>query len=431
MNYKFPKEFKWGSATSSHQVEGGNHNDWTEWESSPARIEKLKKEGKDPANFISGKACDSYNRYEEDFDIVKNLNQNIHRFSIEWSRIEPEEGKFNEKELQHYVNVVKALKSRGIEPMITLWHFTNPIWFAKKGGWANSQAPDLFVRYMKVVVSALRGENVKLWITFNEATTVYSGFSYLKGLWPPHHKSILEWRRANKNIIKAHINTYREIKEIYRHSPDPSETNLGADSKTQSKSGDTSHNVEVGMAESLVFVPDTKNFFKTLMRRIYKRLRNFYFLNSTAPYYDFIGLNYYHMDRRPYFTLKDELIPPHGTNQDMHWETYPPGIYHCLSDLRKYNKPVYITENGLSDDTDSFRENFIKDHLKWVHKAIEKGIDVKGYLYWSLLDNFEWHHGYGPRFGLVEVDYQTLARHIRPSALEYAKICRENTLTSD
>src|SRR3990167_6869019 len=113
--YKFPNGFKWGSATSAHQVEGGNHNDWTEWEKSPVRIAQLKKEGKDPSNFISGKACDSYNRYEEDFDIAKKLNQNIHRFSIEWSRIEPEEGRFNEKEMQHYVNVVKALKNRGIE----------------------------------------------------------------------------------------------------------------------------------------------------------------------------------------------------------------------------------------------------------------------------------------------------------------------------
>ena len=132
--YKFPKNFKWGSATSSHQIEGDNRNDWSEWETSKLRVESLKLKGLDPKDFISGKACDSYNRYEEDFDIAKKLNQNIHRFSIEWSRIEPEDDRFDEKEMQHYVNIVKALRDRGIEPMITLWHFTNPIWFARKGG---------------------------------------------------------------------------------------------------------------------------------------------------------------------------------------------------------------------------------------------------------------------------------------------------------
>ena len=137
--YKFPKGFKWGSATSSHQVEGGNRNDWSEWESSPKRIAQLKKEGKDPSDFISGKACDSYNRYEEDFDIAKKLNQNIHRFSIEWSRIEPEEGKFDFEAIKHYQRLVKALRDRGIEPMVTLWHFTNPVWFAEKGGFLNKK----------------------------------------------------------------------------------------------------------------------------------------------------------------------------------------------------------------------------------------------------------------------------------------------------
>ena len=142
--YKFPEKFWWGSATSAHQIEGDSHNDWTEWEKSPARIEQLKKEGKDPADFISGKACDSYNRFNEDFDIAKQLNQNIHRFSIEWSRIEPEEGRFDSQAMQHYINVVNALRDRGIEPMITLWHFTNPVWFAQKGGFLNVDSPKYY-----------------------------------------------------------------------------------------------------------------------------------------------------------------------------------------------------------------------------------------------------------------------------------------------
>src|SRR3990167_9414057 len=190
-SYKFPHNFKWGSATSAHQIEGGNNNDWSEWEVSKLRVESLKLKGLNPNDFTSGKACDSYNKYQEDFDIAKSLNQNIHRFSIEWSRIEPEEGRFNEKEMQHYIDVVKSLRDRGIEPMITLWHFTNPIWFANKGGFLNKKSPEYFTRYVKYVVSNLQ-DKVGLWITFNEATTVYSSLSYLKGFWPPQHRNILE-----------------------------------------------------------------------------------------------------------------------------------------------------------------------------------------------------------------------------------------------
>ncbi|OGM96504.1 MAG: hypothetical protein A3B86_00395 [Candidatus Yanofskybacteria bacterium RIFCSPHIGHO2_02_FULL_38_22b] len=429
--FKFPENFKWGSATSAHQVEGDNHNDWSEWEVSKLRVESLKLKGLNPDNFISGKACDSYNRYEEDFDIVKKLNQNIHRFSIEWSRIEPEEGKFNQNEIQHYINVVNALKERGIEPMITLWHFTNPIWFAEKGGWLNPDSPELFRRFIKVVVSALK-DQVGLWITFNEATTVYSSFAYLKGFWPPQHKNIFEWRMANRNIVRAHTEAYKEIKKIYNNSPSSGfnkEVQPWISKKVEPRDPDvTSHNVMVGIVESNVFVPDTKNIFTTWLRRKYKQLRNFYFLDQATPYYDFIGLNYYHMDRRTGLGQKSEVVPKQDINEDMGWELCPPGIYNCLLDLKKYKKPIFITENGISDRTDQKRKKFIKDHLYWSWKAVQDGVDVLGYLYWSLLDNFEWHHGFGPRFGLVEVDYKTFERHIRPSAYEYAKICQTNSL---
>ena len=430
LTYKFPENFKWGSATSAHQVEGDNHNDWSEWEVSKLRGESLKLKGLDPKDFTSGKACDSYNRYEEDFDIAKKLNQNIHRFSIEWSRIEPEEGRFNQKEIQHYVNVVKSLRDRGIEPMITLWHFTNPIWFAEKGGWLNSESPEMFRRFIKVVVSALK-DHVGLWITFNEAATVYISFAYLKGLWPPQCKSFFKWRRVNQHIIKAHIEAYKEIKKIYNNSPVDSfnevQPQISKEVEPQDPSS-MSHNVMVGIVENNVFVPDTKNIFTTWLRRKYKQLRNFYFFDKATPYYDFIGLNYYHMDRKPRFKQKNEIVPKQDINQDMSWELYPQGIYNCLFDLKKYNKPIFITENGVVDATDDKRAKFIKDHLYWLHKAIQDGMDARGYMYWSLLDNFEWHHGFGPRFGLVEVDYKTFERHIRLSAWEYAKICQTNSL---
>ena len=428
--YKFPKNFKWGSATSAHQIEGDNHNDWTEWEESLVRVEQLRKEGKDPANFISGKACDSYNRYEGDLDIVKNLNQNIHRFSIEWSRIEPEEGRFDEKEMQHYMDIVKALRDRGIEPMITLWHFTNPIWFANKDGFLNKKSPEYFTRYAKYVVSNLK-DQVGLWITFNEALTVYAGFTKLNAVWPSRSRGIFNFLRTRKNIIRAHVSAYKEIKKIYSHSP---AFEVGPREKpreifeVRSQDGDTSHNVMVGITENNVYVPEAKGMLRTKCRMLYRQLRNFYFFNKNIPYYDFIGLNYYHMSRRPVFRQRYEIIPKQETNEVMNWELYPEGLYHVLKNLKRFNKPVFITENGLADSTDQKRRKFIKDHLYWIYRAIQDGADVRGYLYWSLLDNFEWHLGYSPRFGLVEVDYKTFERRIRPSAWEYAKICKENKL---
>lgn len=411
---KFPEGFWWGSGTSAHQIEGDNHNDWSEWEKSPRRIARLKKEGRDPSDFISGKACDSYVRYEEDFDIAKKLNQNIHRFSIEWSRIEPEEGRFDREAMHHYVNVVKALRERGIEPMITLWHFTNPIWFAEKGGWLNKKSPEYFTRYAKYVVDNLK-DKVGLWITFSEAASVYTGFSYLNGHWPPQHRNPFEYIKVRNNFIKAQALAYCEIKKIYNVQPSFS----GND-------GYMSHNVEVGLVENNTFSAGGNRWYEKIIGKFYNYQRNLYFWDKTLPYYDFLGLNYYQVDRRVPGSYR--ILSKQDQMTEMDWETYPKGIYYRLLELKKFKKQIYITENGIADRADEKRAKFIKDHLYWIHKAITDGVDVRGYMYWSLLDNFEWHRGFKPKFGLVEVDFNTFERKIRPSALEYAKICRENTL---
>ncbi len=442
--YKFPDSFKWGSATSAHQVEGNNHNDWSEWEhANSARLAaeaarryanaptRIRDEVSNPNNYISGKACDSYNRYEEDFDIAKKLNQNIHRFSIEWSRIEPEEGRFDEKEMQHYINVVKALRDRGIEPMITLRHFTNPIWFARKGGFVNRKSPEYFARYVRYVVDNLKGL-VRLWITFNEAFTIYSALTKLNATWPSRDRGILNFLRTRRNVAKAHWLSYGDIKKIYKHSPaeQNSEPVLNASNREgiQILPNGMSHNVIVGLSENNVYVPDVAGILKTQCRRLYKQLRNLYFFDKNIPYYDFIGLNYYHMTRKPRFNEDSEIVPRQEINEDMNWELYPKGIYYVLKDLERFKKPIFITENGISNSTDSKREKFIKEHLRWVWQAIQDGVNVRGYLHWSLLDNFEWHLGYSKRFGLVEIDYDTLERRIRPSAWEYARICKDNVL---
>lgn len=397
---KFPDGFKWGSATSAYQVEGGNHNDWSEWETSR------------PQEFQSGKACDSYNRYEEDFDIAKSLNQNIHRFSIEWSRIEPKEGRFDHEAMHHYVNVVKALQARGLEPMVTLWHFTNPIWFAEKDGWLNEKSPETFTRYVKYVVDNLK-DRVGLWITFNEPC-IYAGNSYLWGQWPPQKHSMVKAIRVRNNIIKAHVLAYQEIKKAY-----------SAPSNSSDLYNPMSHNLEplIGGVENNLHIMG-----HPALRRVIKflnRFLNLYFWDQTLPYQDFIGLNYYTTLR-----LLGAQEPREDFSSEMGWDIYPQGIYDRLMELKKYKKPIFITENGIADRADSKREKFIKDHLRWVWQAIQDGADVRGYLYWSLLDNFEWARGFKPRFGLVKINYENFARHIRSSAFKYAKICLDNQLVT-
>ena len=394
---KFPQGFFWGTATSAHQVEGGNVNDWSKWEKKNA--ERLaKKAGNywqkwqqkkfpemfEPANYISGRASDHYHRFKEDFDIAQSLSHNAHRFSIEWSRVEPKEGKFDKKEIEHYWQILLALKKRNLEPFVTLWHFTLPIWLAKKDGWLNPRAPYYFDRYVKIVSENLF-EQVNFWITLNEPL-VYASDSYLKGVWPPQKKSFLGFLKIIKNLIKAHQLTYRSLHLV----------DLGC---------------QVGIAKNNIYFKNNP---------LFKYFWNEYFLNKIKSEQEFIGLNYYFFHR---FFKEKQLL-----SSDMDWQIYPKGIYYLLSDLRKYNKPIYITENGLADAKDKKRAKFIKDNLYWVLQAIKKGIDIRGFFYWSLLDNFEWDKGFWPRFGLVEMDYRTLERRIRPSAYQYAKICRENIL---
>ncbi len=394
---RFPKKFYWGAGTSAHQVEGGNVNDWSEWEKGNAqdlasqarnRWQEWQQEQfpemSQSRNYISGRACDHYHRFEEDFDIAKKLNHNAHRLSIEWSRIEPKEGKIDQKEIEHYRKVLAALRKRGLEPFVTLYHWPLPNWLAKKDGSLCPEFPKYFDRYVKII-----GENlfdyVNFWITINEPN-IYSFNSFFRGVWPPQKKGIFKYLKVINNLAKAHKLAYASLKLV----------DLGC---------------QVGIAKHNVYFESfpLANFFW-----------NNHFLRKIRKYQDFIGLNYYFHHRLP--KNRNESVT------DMGWEIYPEGIYHVLKDLKKYNKPIYITENGIADRDDEKRIKFIRDHLTWIHKAIEERVDVRGYIYWGLTDFFEWDKGYWPKFGLVEIDFKTFKRKIRPSAFEYAKICKENRL---
>ncbi len=378
----FPKGFLWGSATSSYQVEGGiENNDWAE----------AGRQGKVP---LAGRACDHYNLYEKDFDIVKELGQNAHRLSIEWARVEPEEGKFDEKEIEHYRKVLQALRDRGIEPFVTLWHFTLPLWFAKKGGFENPKAPEIFARYCGYMVEKL-GDMAKFWITINEPI-IYSWQSYVKGVWPPFKKNIFTFKKVTKTLISSHLASHNVIKKI-----NPS--------------------LQVGIAKNnMDFDSSRFNLLGRAIQVFRNKFWNHYFLKKISRHQDFLGLNYYFHKHFGYKFYEQK--------SDMGWAIYPKGIYHLLKELKRYNLPIYITENGLADAVDQKRAKFIKDHLHWAQKAMQEGVDLKGYFYWSLLDNFEWAHGFDPRFGLIEVDYETMERKIRPSAWEYKRICETNSL---
>lgn len=410
---KFPEGFLWGSATSAHQVEGNNHNDWTEWEKknaerlakeAPAKFghlpnwKEIEAEAVDPNNYISGRACDHYRRYREDFDLAKSLGHNAHRFSIEWSRIEPEEGKFDEAEIEHYRAVIRALRARSMEPFVSLWHWTLPVWLAQKGGFSHRDFPNHFERYAKKIAREI-GSDVKFWITLNEPDVVAS-HSFLKGMWPPQGRNLFTYYRSLKNLIKAHKLAYALIKKINR-------------------------NAEIGIAKHQVsFEVAHRTFINSFLKTAGHYFWNRWFLNSIRSYQDFIGLNHYNRNVIDNGFNKN----PNKKLTDFGWEFYPESIYQALIELKPYNKPIYITENGIADTTDSMRKEFIERSLTAVSCAIEDGALVKGYLYWSLLDNFEWDKGFWPRFGLVEVDYKTLERRIRPSAFAYRDIIRSKSV---
>ena len=395
----FPSQFFWGCATSAHQIEGGLNNDWTEWEKSPRRLADLEKKQADPLDFISGQAANSYIENNADIACLKELNNNAYRFSVDWSRLEPEEGKFNVEALETYRTFIVKLRAHGIEPFVTLWHWPLPLWLSAQGGWENKQIIFYFNRFVKEVASYLNKE-VNFWITLNEPM-VYSSQSYLVGEWPPQKKNPIIMYRVINNLMAAHKESYKTLKSI-------------------------DNNNQVGIAKhNMYFEAGPGLFVNRLLKKIADWWWNFRFLDKIKNYQDFIGLNYYFHNFVNYGFGKQFS---YDKKSDVEWGLYPEGILHLLNDLKKYNKPIYITENGLADQGDQYRSWYIQEILKNVYQAIQDGVPVKGYFHWSLIDNFEWAAGFKPRFGLYEINYQTYERIARPSAKFYADICKNNRI---
>lgn len=422
-HFTFPKDFLWGAATSSHQVEGNNtNNDWWEWEQQGKVKEK------------SLLACDQWELYEKDFDLAKSLSHNAHRFSVEWSRIEPKEGEWDEAAIAHYRHIIVSLRERGIEPIVTLHHFTNPLWFARKGGWERPESVDEFTRYVRYLVGEL-GSLVRYWITINEPMVfMYKG--YIKGEWPPGEKSIPKAIKVIRYLIYAHVHAYQVIHEEANRQ------------KVEARVSLAHHFLSFAPCHS----KDLRDHFSAWMR---DRLFNFSLLDALSKGWfffpgvfaeklpikktlDYIGLNYYTRDFVEYIGIGVPQVFGHlctlthyrreYSRNQMKWEIYPQGLYQFLKRLKRYQLPILITENGICTREDTQRETFILDHIKSVVRALQENIPVIGYLYWALLDNFEWAEGYSPRFGLIEVDYATQRRKIRPSALRMAELIRKGVM---
>ena len=399
----FPEGFLWGAATSSHQVEGGNRwNDW--WE--------LEESGRLPHR--SAEACRHYERYEADFDLAQSLGHNAHRLSIEWSRVEPREGEWSAAALDHYAAVMAALRRRSMEPIVTLHHFTNPAWFAARGGWTRADSVACFVRYVDVVAARLSGD-VRYWLTINEPM-VYVKHAYVVCDWPPcGRRSWSKAARALRNLCRAHAAAYPVL---HRHRSD----------------------VMVGLAHNAPWVVPCNP--RNPGDRIAACLRNEVLNRSVfrllgrppREVLDFIGINYYARQVvrwRP--ALGAALLFGSECTADHHgaprvftslgWEVFAPGLREVLRQFGHHGLPLMVTENGIATDDDALRSDYLETHVRAVGDAIQGGAAVLGYLYWTLMDNYEWTEGRNARFGLAETDFATQERRLRPAGRVFKSIC--------
>lgn len=409
-NLAFPKKFLWGAATSAHQVEGGTHNQWTVWELENAKTKAaqashqlddldswsyIKEEASDPNSYVSGDSTDHYSRYEGDFDLLRKMNMNAFRFSIEWSRVEPSEGAWNVEAIEHYKKYIAELKKRSIEPVLTLFHFTLPTWFTALGGFEKRKNVQYFVRFADKIVREL-GTDIRLIITINEPE-IYAHESFFTGNWPPNVTSKKRLWRVLNNLAYAHNQAAQAIHAINRR-------------------------YKVSIAKnSCYFYGGDDAWLSRKTTGIMQYFQDDYFLKKVVKNCDFIGVNFYMSNRVYGYRIHS---PDHKVS-DMGWDLSPADIQHALERLHeKYHLPMIITENGLADAQDQQRQWWITQTLLGMQRAMDNGVKLDGYLHWSLLDNFEWDKGIWPRFGLAAVDYKTKERTLRPSAVWFGKVIK-------
>jgi beta-glucosidase len=422
----FPASFLFGTATSATQIEGGcTTSDWFDFARQPGRIE-----GGDRPDM----ACDAWHRWEADVTLQRSLGLGAHRMSMEWARIEPRPGEIDGAALDRYREMVGALRDAGIEPMITLHHFTLPSWLAARGGIVADGFAELLAGFARLAVRAL-GDLCQRWVTINEPN-VLAAQAYLLGEWPPAATSPVGAVRAHHRLLEAHVAAYRAIK----------------DACGDGAAVGVAHHLRVAQPERAAS-PFDRAAARTFARvfneafatavcdgRMYGPLdalvrgRRFRVAEARGTQ-DFFGINYYSRDLvrfaldRPGELFCRRLVPSGAAVSDLGWEIYPAGLGRLVRTWApRSGVPVYVTENGIADASDTKRAAFLVDHLRELARAIADGVDVRGYYHWSLTDNFEWAEGYAPRFGLFEVDYATQERRARPSAHVYAGVARARAI---
>jgi len=419
----FPAGFLWGTATASHQVEGGNtNNNWYQWETMGGKI----KEG-----HTSGLACNWWGgKWKDDLDRAAETYQNSHRLSIEWSRVQPSPDRWDEDALEYYRQIIRGMRERKLEPMVTLHHFTDPIWVGEMGGWETDAILPYFERYVKKVVEALK-DYVTLWVTINEPN-VYIWGGYMGGGFPPGKNNMNLGLQVMAVMLRGHAAAYRAIHTI----------------QPEARVGFALNYRDLQPARS-VFPPDgwmaglqSKIYNETFvgalktgkLDAVFKKIS----IPEAAGTQDFLGINYYTCDLVKFdLTAGKDMFgrrstPPGAEMSETGFiASVPKGIFRALHWGKQFGVPMIVTENGVEDSDDHMRPQYLVEHLEQVWRAANYNYRVEGYFHWSLVDNFEWERGWTQRFGLWGLDRDTQARIRRPSVDLYAAICKENGLSRE
>jgi beta-glucosidase len=425
---RFPEGFLWGTASSSHQCEGGNRNNqWYRWE----------QQGHILTGEHSGDACNWWKRAEADFERAEQMENNALRLSLEWSRIEPTEGWWDSSAIDRYRQMLKNLHRRHMKPLVTLHHFTDPLWFADRGGFANESNIRYFIRYVTHVVQSLQ-DVCDFWLTINEPN-VYAFMGYVLGSYPPGKHNMGRGLYVLRNLMQAHVEAFYAIRRLQPGA----EIGYCLDYRLFDPASSLSP-----LDTAIAAVQDT--FFNWASLQAAETGRFTFPLNMilspvahASGARDYHGVNYYTRDivrfdpTRPVELFGKRYVQPGAVHNDPgleenFGEIYAEGIYRVLKGVYRStrgNKPLYITENGFSDSLDDRRPRAILEHLAMAHRAIREGVPVGGYFYWTLVDNFEWTEGWGAHFGLIELDPYSQERTPRPSASMYGEICRANAIT--
>jgi beta-glucosidase len=416
----FPESFAFGAATAAYQIEGGIENDWTLWE----------RAGR--TRTPCGRAVDHWGRWEQDFDLLESAGLNAYRLSIEWARVEPEQGRFDDAALARYRVMLDSLKRRGIRVMATLHHFTHPIWFHQRTPWTSSASVEAFVRFTRRVAGELHGL-VSWWCTLNEPMVLLLG-GFVDAQMPPGLKDFGAFGDAAANMMRAHAAACAALRELDPGVPVGIAHNALALAPLRAWNpvDRVIHRRAYQLYNHAVPTALTEGVLELDMPLLLKRRE---VIDGARGSLDFLGMNYYsrvHVGlkaRPPWIQARYRDVSGRGLS-DLGWEWFPEGFTALLEDLKRYRLPIYITENGIADERGDRRSWYVYDHLRVLCEAMRQGVDVRGYFYWSLMDNFEWLEGLGPRFGLFKVDFETLQRTATPTVAWLREVARTGRLAT-